>query len=413
MEEDQEAKAQHQREDGGSVRGGGEGLEANGGGVNDKEIPSFTCHICNKGFVSGKALGGHMRIHNLPRKQVRAEKQGTTDGAKSKTSKWVVVDGNPTCSLCGKTFSSMKSLYGHMRSHTEKSKRGIQSDTPIVGASSTSSSGLSDDKAVDLSGALRGWSVTAKRGRRSPSCSKSNSGLEDDNDDEPRMQEAAYELILLARGSPKREREEEVAADPIQEQLEELLHPAIQNFSDVKIKMTCRKKLKLTESASTEERNRFSICRKCHTTFKRQQSQKGHLCGLQIQSEAAGVSGKKEEHHAKTTIQGEKTGTGTGTVVEGSGVEAVRGNECEVLNRTFSTVEASGDHKRSDGTSMAEAQSAEGTSSNVETGQSRSKGFRFDLNQIPAMDEEEGVEDMMTSSNYTIPVPKNTSVTDH
>ncbi|KAG2390000.1 uncharacterized protein HKW66_Vig0225950 [Vigna angularis] len=95
--------------------------------------------------------------------------------------------------------------------------RQIQSNAPIIGASSnsTSSSTLSDDLTVDLSRVLRGWSVISKRGRISSSCNKSDFGLEEGDEIKARMQEDAYELMLLAIGSPKCE--QEVGADQIQE----------------------------------------------------------------------------------------------------------------------------------------------------------------------------------------------------
>lgn len=339
-----------------------------------------------------------MRIHNLSKKQqVHRAKQGTTIVAKPKTNKWVFVSGNPTCSLCGKSFSSMKSLFGHLRSHPERMRKGIQNNTPSInGASSnsTSSSTLSDDStAVDLSQALRGcWSVSAKRGRRSPSCSKSNSGLEDDGEIEPRMQEAVYNLMLLASGNPKRE--EELDGDQIEEK--KLLNPVFGDSDEMKRdRKRVTKKMKLTELEAAEEGDK--LCRICNTTFPSPQVLEGHLCSSKIfkniqvmdESESDGVLATKEEHHAKKpTMQGEET-----TVLGGNAVEAIRGYHCKIFIKTFSTGQVFGDHKISNWTSTAEAQSsAQATSSPVGNAQNCSKILTFDLNQLPAMDGQDGVQ---------------------
>ncbi|KAK7386800.1 hypothetical protein VNO78_27136 [Psophocarpus tetragonolobus] len=413
MEEDQEA----QRENRGAMAGGeGEGSEGNREGVSNNEHRTWMCHTCNKGFSSGKALGGHMRIHNLSKKQVHGvkAKQGT-----SKTNKWVVgVSGSPTCSLCGKSFSSMKSLFGHLRSHPERVRRGIQPPPNSIlnnGAScsnSTSSSTLSDDSAVDLSQALRGWSVTAKRGRRSPCSSKSNSGLEDDGEIEPRMQEAVYELMLLASGNPKWEEDDQVEEKPLIKKgyEEELLKPDFGDSIDMKIKKRNKKKvakrLKLTELEDVEEGRKLVRCRICNSTFTSHQALEGHVCRLKEESEPDDVSATEEEHHgAKGTT---KLECETGAVIGFSAVEAMRGHQCKIFDKTFTTGQVFGDHKISNWTSMAEAQSPQATSSSpVENVQNCSKILSFDLNQPPAMDVEDVVQsdlsiptNIVTSSSY-------------
>ncbi|KAG5598051.1 hypothetical protein H5410_039283 [Solanum commersonii] len=136
------------------------------------------CRVCKKGFSSGKALGGHMRIH------VQSSKK-----EKSKPREEQVVDVEncnndqlvPICKVCGKAFPSMKSLFGHMRSHPERAWRGILpphlKSTDEIRAKKTASATT-----------VPGWSVTAKRGR------KPNA------EDDEQLQDAVHHLMLLANG---------------------------------------------------------------------------------------------------------------------------------------------------------------------------------------------------------------------
>ncbi|CAL5405196.1 unnamed protein product [Camellia sinensis] len=201
-------------------------------GRSQKNDQPRVCNVCNKWFSSGKALGGHMRVHVQPNKELSVKKlkpkkihrQELLD-LPEKTDTDNAID-SPTCSLCGKNFPSMKSLFGHMRCHPEREWRGIQPPPPPAAAkNSSSSSSLSnfattseprkvfDDeidldgamaipiREIDLTKALPGWSVKARRGRRSLTASAVvRPTLEEEEEEEEKLQDAVQDLMMLAHG---------------------------------------------------------------------------------------------------------------------------------------------------------------------------------------------------------------------
>ncbi|XVF47219.1 hypothetical protein PTKIN_Ptkin03bG0091900 [Pterospermum kingtungense] len=186
------------------------------------------CPVCNKGFISGKALGGHIRIHmkgsGKSSRHRKISKLHPRNIHRSKAKKRIpknmvlpkATNGAPdlhlsdeegnekvTCCVCNKGFRSMKSLFGHMRKHPERAWRGIR--PPPSDKNSFCSSVSKDDDALEVdqiscatekdsvSGSdnllesLPKWTNTAKR------CGKFTS-------DEDEIPEAAYCLMKLARG---------------------------------------------------------------------------------------------------------------------------------------------------------------------------------------------------------------------
>ncbi|KAL6562467.1 hypothetical protein OROGR_003474 [Orobanche gracilis] len=230
------------------------------------------CQFCLKEFSSGKALGGHMRIHfqRAPRKNggdddddamavskkklkihhqnqnfstFKKRKQQNPHGdeetiipaahhyQKTKKKRHLQCGGGscchggsdvitPNCVICGKDFPSWKSLYGHMRCHPERGWKGINppsSSSVSDYASSSSSSFVSDVEddgdlsasgerkkpvaAVDLAAALKGWPVTAERGRKGTAAA-SSSEVSSSSVVDVEMLDAVNYLLMLSRGAP-------------------------------------------------------------------------------------------------------------------------------------------------------------------------------------------------------------------
>ncbi|KZV56325.1 hypothetical protein F511_00322 [Dorcoceras hygrometricum] len=174
------------------------------------------CDLCNKTFKSGKALGGHMRIHSQKGKKKslnsklqsvkckkenpRAEMDRRVTDSECENNEAVGVEERPSCPVCGKVFPSLKSVFGHMRKHSDRNWRGSR---PPPNDKTSSGSCLSYDEnpeniddqdeplgGVDLTAYLRGWNSTARRGRKRLS-------LEMDDVHELEQLEAAVGLMML------------------------------------------------------------------------------------------------------------------------------------------------------------------------------------------------------------------------
>ncbi|KAF5479142.1 hypothetical protein F2P56_005638 [Juglans regia] len=197
-----------------------------------KEFP-LVCNFCNKVFGSGKALGGHARMHVQARnkdlldkiQKPKFKKHPTAAGdlsnaSRAKTNASVAIMGEPTCYVCRKKFPTMKALFGHMRSHPGREWRGVLPPPTEKNSASSSSSTPSDDKIgsaaanfttteapvlVDLSASLFRWKSTGKRGRKSIPASTSGyvSGLPQGLEEEG-MQEAIHDLMMLANANPEK-----------------------------------------------------------------------------------------------------------------------------------------------------------------------------------------------------------------
>lgn len=371
------------------------------------------CHICNKGFNTGKALGGHMRMHALSSNQAHNKAKNNTT----------------TCYLCRKSFFSMQALFGHMRSHPERVWRGIQPPLSTITTnhsaaaassnSTSSSSTLSHDSAIDLSSALRGWSVTAKRGRKNLSCDTSlNLGV---GVERHRMVEGVYELMLLARGDPKTVIECKDTTK-MKRKLSGSVDDQVLEFED---------KLSLNKMGNDEEEDSDS------------QNSDGSIVGFDMENRNKN-SNKKKKGTKKMKLNE------IGKAEEGNKLDAVAANRyrCSICNKSFPSYQALGGHLshhkkskniqsmdnelESDDVSASEDQEekqehhakttttmhADETktvvehalgccSSTVENGQNCPKILSFDLNQPPAMDEDEDIQldlfiptNMVPSSYY-------------
>ncbi|KAK8493495.1 hypothetical protein V6N13_010691 [Hibiscus sabdariffa] len=131
------------------------------------------CSYCRKGFVSSKALYGHLRIHTQAR-----SKTGILpiNRPKPETERSPEQDEGFRCLVCNQSFSSVRLLSQHKRIH-RRTSNGVRQPTFMSqengslseaktavkqGIGSTIS--LKNDHNIDLLKDMPGWSLTRKRG---------------------------------------------------------------------------------------------------------------------------------------------------------------------------------------------------------------------------------------------------------
>ncbi|KAF8099127.1 hypothetical protein N665_0251s0050 [Sinapis alba] len=183
------------------------------GDEEEEEKKKHICCECGKRFKSGKALGGHKRIHVVETRKFSMVRPKMVSGAVGRSERYhFEVD----CCICHKKFTSLKALYGHMRFHPDRGWKGVLPPHHLLGHDHHDGEFVSSDyddeddydyedddenlelwdnhweleNVVDLKDSIEGWAVTGKRGRKSALKDPPTEAIKDDID--------AKDLLFLA-----------------------------------------------------------------------------------------------------------------------------------------------------------------------------------------------------------------------
>ncbi|XP_068653937.1 uncharacterized protein [Aristolochia californica] len=188
--------------------------------MDEEQAQKHCCRICNKKFLSGRSLGGHMRCHmtvNSSETEEELEKKKVPVNCGSITKSWAGFEGyglreNPkktwrfsdsphasqqgkACKECGKAFPSWKALFGHMRCHSERS---TQEDSWSGGGGDGSSKMVLDGHSDNEGVAPRRRRSRRARYGDSPSFSIAN-GSSSISEIEQEQEDVAISLMMLSR----------------------------------------------------------------------------------------------------------------------------------------------------------------------------------------------------------------------
>ncbi|KAK8561321.1 hypothetical protein V6N12_048395 [Hibiscus sabdariffa] len=89
----------------------------------------YRCSVCNKGFPSYQALGGHKASHRKP---------SSTDGGDPSSGAARGSGKAHECGICHKTFPTGQALGGHKRRHNGNKSGSVSGLTPLDGGGALS-----------------------------------------------------------------------------------------------------------------------------------------------------------------------------------------------------------------------------------------------------------------------------------
>ncbi|MQL79852.1 hypothetical protein Taro_012284 [Colocasia esculenta] len=326
-----------------------------------------------------------------------------------------------TCSLCGKSFPSRKSLYGHMRCHPEREWRGIKPPPGTRMRAPPSSSSPSRLSVVPfLTGSASdpqwpGWSITQKRGRKGTKHhSPVRSSYFMDNHDDP-MVAAVSSLLHITEGGFKHgpqvameemiPEEEAVSSDGLSSEpadanpepekpaiCEVVKQPAEAANGDseeydldvLAENKSSKRKIRGLETLHDElraaGRNRRYRCNTCNKCFPSHQALGGHRASHKKEKSAPEeetAGDDAEPAAAPPPLNTEPLSSAPNLVVHKASVLAE--HRCDKCSMVFPTGQALGGHKRKHWNGHESSVAAAPAKGNVELSALRD----FDLNKRP------------------------------
>ncbi|KAK4419675.1 hypothetical protein Salat_2380400 [Sesamum alatum] len=340
----------------------------------------FACPVCSKSFASGKALGGHKRVHMQKGKKSSHQRREVqiVHGEAGNLVK------NFNCPVCPKSFVSLKSLHGHMRNHPERNWRGMKPPTPGLENGDNSSlvpvsdsavallgNGSEGDKQLESDVPLLEWPKSVRRSRHG----KAPMNIPGDPDDEDLSVCGAYDLMALANGEPGRE-----DLPPKKKRLELAISTGAGSSGD---SSRNNKAIVLGGGLSVENRGKIPNPGPESSTRRREGSlavtaQKQHICSICYRPFRSyhALGGHKAHHIIKAAMVRYSGGSDNESIFAGAMVPYVAQpqgcrHRCSFCDKIFSTSQALVDHRR-----QCRGQGEETRSQSTVVNQ-------FDLNELP------------------------------